>query len=259
MCFAYCALRAKSLVSFLFQGTATMAPAKPKRDWALERWKSDRRRFYARLGYAISRWAYVDEQLFTFCRFALGVSEKRAAIVFYRGQTIGEHFAVTDALMKAAQLQDRHLEQWARIGKKINDLLPFRNDIAHNPVVQAGLMIVVLDDVSNGPGHVKSNKDWQAIRTSRTKLIHRTKGTREIDVTEADMLAHIDAVSDLEDDMHDLRWSLLGPPRGVNPKARRPYIPRDLGSRSPQTPPTSKAQRPQRRSSRTAALKHKRR
>ena len=36
---------------------------------------------------------------------------------------------------------------------------------------------------------------------------------REISVTEEELVKHIRLVSDLEDDVHDLCWSLLGPPR----------------------------------------------
>jgi hypothetical protein len=95
-------------------------------------------RFFFLVGYAISRWAYIDRSLFHLCHFALGTCEKMTAIVVYRSPNIGDHLALTDALMVAAQLQDRYLTQWKRISGKIAALLPFRNDIAHNPPIHKG-------------------------------------------------------------------------------------------------------------------------
>src|SRR5882762_5498367 len=34
------------------------------------------------LGYAITRWAYIDRSLFDFCKFALNTTERKTAIVF---------------------------------------------------------------------------------------------------------------------------------------------------------------------------------
>jgi hypothetical protein len=41
-------------------------------------------RFFALAGYAITRWAYIDRNLFDFCKFALGTTDHKTAIVFYR-------------------------------------------------------------------------------------------------------------------------------------------------------------------------------
>jgi hypothetical protein len=220
---------------------------KPPTKYALRKWRKERQEFFFCLGYSISRWAYVDRGMFDLCCFALGASEKRTAIIFYRSPSIGDHLTLTDALMDAAQLQQQYLEQWKRIAKKIQDHLPFRNDIAHNPVVSAGHTKIAFDK-DGGPGRILFSRNWQEVRTEPARLLRPTKGTRNIQVTAEALLDHMVAVDDLEEDMHDLRWSLLGPPRGVNPTTRRPYIPADSGAGPPNPHTSRKPKRPPRSS-----------
>jgi hypothetical protein len=90
-------------------------------------------RFFFLVGYAITRWAYVDRSLFEFCRFALNTTDRKTAILFYRTPSIGDHSILANALMRDAQLQAQHLKHWEQIVSAIEKLLPFRNDLAHNP------------------------------------------------------------------------------------------------------------------------------
>jgi hypothetical protein len=165
--------------------------------------------FFFLVGYAISRWAHVDRTLFDFCRFALGTNEEKTAIVFYRSQSIGDHLALTDALMLAAQLQDHHLAQWKRIRGKIDKLLPFRNDIAHNPPVQKLSMQAFVSRDPSVPGRMENVGECWAIETESKKLL-QTKSTREISATDAELVEHIRSVDDLQKDMYDLRWNVSG-------------------------------------------------
>jgi hypothetical protein len=55
--------------------------------------------FFALVGYAITQWADVDRLLFELCRFALNVSDRKTAIIFYRSQSIKEHLILTNSLL----------------------------------------------------------------------------------------------------------------------------------------------------------------
>jgi hypothetical protein len=192
-------------------------------------WKM-REEFFSLVGQAITRWSYIDRDLFDFCRFALNASEKMSAIIFYRSPTIGDHMNLTDSLMKAAQLHERHLRQWAAILAEMNRLLPLRNEIAHNPHVSAGMIVIQLNSKSSEPGQVVSNEQWYEIRTEQRKLLRQSKNkaAQPFKVKSADLLKHLQELQVLEDAIHAVQWDLFGRPRGLSPTIPAPEFPRSL-------------------------------
>jgi hypothetical protein len=187
-------------------------------------------RFFFLVGYAISRWAYIDRSLFDFCKFALNTTEHKTAIVFHRTTSIGDHLALTNALMRAAQLQPQHMKHWELIARVIEKLLPFRNDIAHNPPVQTGLTSIVMDKLDPSKSHLSEHKQWWEIRTEPTKLLHQSKNrkTRSIKATSEHILEHIKKLEKLERAISALNWEVMGRPPGVGPAVRAPTFPQSL-------------------------------
>jgi hypothetical protein len=97
--------------------------------------------FLRAVGLCITRWAFVDRQLFWMFRFGLGAATHRAAIVYYNQQTISRRVAQADELLRNAFAErkwDSESEEWQRLRNPINELLPTRNIVAHQPVRRVG-------------------------------------------------------------------------------------------------------------------------
>ena len=74
-------------------------------------------------------------------RFGLGAATHRAANVYYNQQTISRHVAQVDELLRNALAErkwDSESEEWQRLRNRINELLPTRNIVAHQPVRRVG-------------------------------------------------------------------------------------------------------------------------
>jgi hypothetical protein len=91
--------------------------------------------FFADLGYAITRWAYLDRILFMLCQWCLGTTDDKTAAVFYRSQQISDHLRLSDSLLTLS-VSIKNYAIWKGLMQNVdNDLPPFRNEIAHNPSV----------------------------------------------------------------------------------------------------------------------------
>jgi hypothetical protein len=184
--------------------------------------------FYARVGYIISRWAYIDRNLFEFCRFILRTSDRVTSIIFYRTPNIGDHITLTDNLMKSSGLHERHIETWALIAKEMNKLLPVRNELAHNPVSQVDSAVVVLSEKSPNRSRVISSKSWTQISTEPMKVLRMRSPKTQV-IKDDDLEPHIRKIERLEEGINYLRWQLLGRPVGLGPTIPEPEFPPELG------------------------------
>lgn len=93
------------------------------------------------VGLCITRWAFVDRQLFRLFRWGIGASIQRAAILYYEQNTIGRKLSQVDGLLKSAfgdAGKDEYGVEWNGLRSRVNDLLPTRNIIAHQPVQRLG-------------------------------------------------------------------------------------------------------------------------
>jgi hypothetical protein len=98
--------------------------------------------FYRAVGVCITQWAYVDRFLFRLFRQGVGAPTHRAAIVYYDQHSMSSHVRQVDALLKGLLATDEHAnlrELWKELRQTINDLLPTRNIIAHQPVRRIGI------------------------------------------------------------------------------------------------------------------------
>jgi hypothetical protein len=99
--------------------------------------------FYLLMGNCISGWATVEEYLFKVCWACLGCSKQQAAIVYYRTPTIEARRQLADELVKTVLPRKtppsgghdhEDVKVWNAIQKEIEELLPTRNRIAHQPM-----------------------------------------------------------------------------------------------------------------------------
>jgi hypothetical protein len=73
--------------------------------------------FLRAVGLCVTRWAFVDRQLFRLFRFAIGASTHRAAIVYYEQNTLGQKLRQVDNLLKSClsgagqQTEQSHMEK----------------------------------------------------------------------------------------------------------------------------------------------------
>jgi hypothetical protein len=192
--------------------------------------------FFSRIGYAITRWAHVDSNLFVFCNFALGTSKEMTAAIFYRSPNIKDHLMLTDALMGYV-LSGARLKKWNEIYRIADKHLPFRNDLAHNPPVQ----VVHLAGVIGEPKfQVPPPKQWWEVSTEPTKLLHK-KG-KPVKATKEDVVSHIREVNLLLKAMWDFGKSLPKRRRtrlakSSRPRPPRPLVPKDKIPRNRAKPP----------------------
>jgi hypothetical protein len=98
-------------------------------------YRREAERFFWLVGYAIAEWAHVDRALFDLCKWTLNTSDEKTAVIFYKNPSMGDHLSTVNELMKIS-LGIKRSPVWAKIHKKTYDLLPFRNDIAHDPATQ---------------------------------------------------------------------------------------------------------------------------
>jgi hypothetical protein len=97
--------------------------------------------FLRAVGLCITQWAFVDRQLFRLFRFGIGAPTHRAAIVYYGQQSLGRRLNQVDDLLRSAfehPDNEKILEEWQRLKGGMNELLPLRNIIAHQPVRRLG-------------------------------------------------------------------------------------------------------------------------
>lgn len=92
-------------------------------------------RFYAAAGRCIGEWSFVDRAIYDVFAATLGTDPVKASIVYYRSPSVSDHLVLTDKLVTATLLKgSAERKAWEVLKKRINDLLPIRNKIAHHPV-----------------------------------------------------------------------------------------------------------------------------
>lgn len=159
------------------------------------------RSFFAHIGVAITRWAYVDRELFELCAFCLKTDERKVAVVFYRSPQISDHITLLGHLMPLSVESDLASE-WKSLSSRLSALLNFRNEIAHNPPMQA----LRLDLVLRQPGEAPPTEAEDAvivaptwsIRTEPSKLL---RGRQEVVTQKAQIAEHIALVNQLMDEL----------------------------------------------------------
>lgn len=182
--------------------------------------------FFAAVGYAISRWADVDRELFHLCRFAINTDDTKTSIIFYRIPTIGEHVTLVDSLMCSA-LSDKHLTVWKDLQKRATALLPFRNNIAHNPAGRSVRVVIPPHPSWDAPNPRGKTEHWWSIRMEDVKLLSG-KNKKQFEVKRDDVVEHANLVEDLYLDLNSFRARL----------PKRPLA-RPLVSAAPKTPHSS--------------------
>jgi hypothetical protein len=93
----------------------------------------------------VTRWAFVDRQLFRLFRFALDTATHRASIVYYEHNTLGQRLRQVDNLLKSyfsGEANKSWNAAWKALYERIDNLLPTRNIIVHHPVRRTGMASV---------------------------------------------------------------------------------------------------------------------
>ena len=151
--------------------------------------------FLRAVGLCITQWAFVDRQLFHLFRFGIDASTHRAAIVYYGQQSLGRRLSLVDELLKSAfeHPDDKTLlDEWQRLKGRMNELLPLRNIIAHQPVRRLG--------TSDGKKAVYLYGIY--LEPYQRFLKKNAKGWRGKDAFETDdLIKHSIEVVTLEDDL----------------------------------------------------------
>lgn len=95
---------------------------------------------YLMIGRCISEWANIEETLFDIFCMVLSTHTTLAAIVFYKTPTLDSRRTLMSELIEAhfpttpGKPTHKFLKEWREISGQIEELLPYRNLMAHHPV-----------------------------------------------------------------------------------------------------------------------------
>lgn len=104
-------------------------------------WTHVSERFFSLVGYCITEWARVDDELFRIFQHCVG-NPKQCAIIFYRTPGIDIRIALTDEIVRSVlPLKDRKsgghdhpsVKAWSEAIRGYKPLLSVRRRIAHQP------------------------------------------------------------------------------------------------------------------------------
>jgi hypothetical protein len=106
-----------------------------------EPWRKVADEFHIEMGYCISAWARVDDELFRIFRDCIGPLDQ-SAIIYYRTPGLNVRLDMTNELVQTTLLPswerpghaDPRLKAWKAAIKPSRDLLSVRRRIAHQPV-----------------------------------------------------------------------------------------------------------------------------
>jgi hypothetical protein len=99
--------------------------------------------FHMYVGFCITAWALIEEQLFKICTFSLATSAGQAAIVYYRTPSLDARLSLVSELVTNMLPQKERpnggrehpaVIRWNELSKNVRDLLTIRRRIAHHPV-----------------------------------------------------------------------------------------------------------------------------
>jgi hypothetical protein len=104
----------------------------------LEEYKDAEVKFFYTLGTGVSRWAFIDRQLYRLFRLALNGDRLRSAVLYYKEKTLYRRVQYVDDLLE--HLVDRKaLTTWRKLRKRlVDDLLRVRNIFVHHPPARSG-------------------------------------------------------------------------------------------------------------------------
>src|SRR6266478_4491999 len=134
--------------------------------------------FYMWLGKCVASWSSVEEHLFTICTLALGTTEQRSAIIYYRTPTIDARLNLADELVKSrlptkASGDHDHddVKQWDKLRKDIGSLLSTRNRLAHHPVIGKNIFGATAD--REAAGMLNQYASWFTSEMSEAEKLRR--------------------------------------------------------------------------------------
>lgn len=159
-------------------------------------------KFFALIGECVSRWAHVDRYLFEFCSYALKADKNMTAVVFYRSPSIGEHLGLATSLMRLALQEDAFRKRWTALSRDIGNLLPFRNEIAHNPVQSVSNYKLQISETRDKFVLAFSNHYWE-LTTEPNKLLKSGKKKPQR-IRQVDLVEHHTQLRKIEADASSL-------------------------------------------------------
>ncbi len=97
--------------------------------------KHSRDSFLRLAGECVTRWAFTDRALFVLFRSSLYDYPRVAAAIYYRLNTLSAKISLVDVTIQQIATP-ANLKTWRRHKKRMEQLLPVRNLIAHNPLLE---------------------------------------------------------------------------------------------------------------------------
>lgn len=167
----------------------------------LEEYHEAEVKFFYTLGTCVSRWAFVDRQLYRLFLFALKADALRSAILYYKQKTLHQRLQYVDDLLEQTVTTEDFEYVWRPLRNRLlNDLIPTRNIFVHHPPARTG--------ASDGTKAVYS---YSIHIEPNERILSRQypglKGKRELELD--DLEQHAKAVEAIEGELSAFVRSLI--------------------------------------------------
>ncbi len=167
------------------------------------------------IGRCISEWANIEETIFDICCIALCTHIKLAAIVFYKTPSLSARLTLTTELLQALFSKEpgahaNHiLKNWREITATIDELILYRNLMAHQPLDDApiGGYDFFINSDETDILKLMAYRDSFKIAMSKSEAI-RGKKAKIPAIDEKDMPNYFERVRELYKSMISFRTSL---------------------------------------------------
>lgn len=179
--------------------------------------------FYARVGFCISRWAYIERELFALSKWALGANDVVATFVFYQWASFENKLSYVDGLLKRTAASELKI-QWKALLSRIKTAASDRNFIVHQPPSQyTHGQIKINIDTGETISAQFAPTEWY-IRTESLEIQAGKRKERKI--SSLDLKSHITEIDDLYGLLIKFRKEAVNSPRRFSKSAPQAEPPR---------------------------------
>jgi hypothetical protein len=171
--------------------------------------------FHRVIGYCVAEWSWIDEQLFRIFQVCVGKPEQ-CAIIFYSLPGLNQRLKLTSEIVlsllpkpkrKSGGHDERSVQYWKDIEKRVSGLLAMRRRIAHHQVTRTTIVTNSKAPpkadavVINTPEKETILASWFEIYMSEGEAL-RGRGVEKVRIAMVDLRKHLQelrlVVSELE-------------------------------------------------------------
>ncbi len=188
-------------------------------------WRTRMREFYGRIGYCVTRWAYIERDLCALTKWSLAANDPLAAFVFHQWSSFDNKLSFVDGLL-ARTASAPFKPKWRAIHTQIKALARDRNFIVHQPPLQSGSATFSVSLETQEATMLERSEPQWLLRTEPLEIKAGKRQAREF--TESELVTHGKALDDLLWQLHSFSTEIACSPRRFA-KSLEPKAPQKTG------------------------------